>query len=646
MINVKTFLSLKNIASTDELDFGEIGILNEQLYFRGFDDRVYKIRYNEDDTYYTDIYGIRLPITYPQNPAQLTDDKIERVLIKRLVDEDGNYIDTEFDGDDTEMKYIISWDEGRVVEDTISQNYHPFNKMEVIDARYNGSEATILPIFYKNKTLARTVNGNDYIYYLISERPFDDFYPVESHLNQDGYYSKEIYLESDWREFRLSFTEDNVVYYNPLYLETYGDKRLYDNDFYINANIWSDYLYYLYMIKTKSFFPFKNLVENYTPVYYTTTYSPLNAIEQECTEGTDYSYPMGNVCEVLRIKLKNASTLGLKNNLNVLVGVGLGTSSTAPNIRSLPGGQTYPDFPVFARAFVNQVEGTDDYEIVFRSHVYLYLSNIENYKPFIVFLSQIPYDYYDYSIDRNNYTDLDIPNGTLESPVRMKVDFIKNLFPVFYNADCVLEYDRSSITLEQQLKRTYNYNTPIFFSNNSNILYTDNEIENTFKKINMLKGDGASDPNPNRYVTCYFVNNLMLDYVRYNLNSLNLQKDRNNISKFQLDPRTLFLNLKKQNTISTSDDLNNMKIVGNLQGIVAARLGTYSICFVGTDENMAGTYSSQSNNYNGNDNPSTGIQGYCWNSLICISANSIARAQFEDNAVKIVSRRVAYSKDQ
>ena len=643
MINVKTFLSLKNIASTDELDFGEIGILNEQLYFRGFDYRVYKIRYNEDDTYYTDIYGIRLPITYPQNPAQLTDDKIERVLIKRLVDEDGNYIDTEFVGDDTEMKYVISWEEGRVTEDTISQNYHPFNKMDVVGERSSGSEATILPIFYKNKTIAKTVDGNDYIYYLISERPFDDFYPVESHLNQEGYYSKEIYLESDWREVQL---EDDTYYYILNLGSKYNKKRLYENDFYINANIWSDYLYYLYMIKTMSFFPFKELVENYTPVYYTTTYAPLNVITQECIEGVDYQILMGNALQVHRIKLKNASALGLKHNLNILAGIGLGTSNTVPNIRSLPGGQTYPDFPVFTRAFVNQIEDTNDYEIVFKGSPILYLSNIETYKPYIVFLSQIPYDYDNYSIDQYDYTDLDIPNGTLESPVRMKVDFIKNLFPVFYNADCVLEYDRSSITLEQQLSRTYNYNTPIFFSNNSNILYTDNEIENTFKKINMLKSDGASDPNPNRYVTCYFVNNLMLDYVRYNLNSLNLQKDRNNISKFQLDPRTLFLNLKKQNTISTSDDLNNMKIVGNLQGIVAARLGTYSICFVGTDENMAGTYSSQSNNYNGNDNPSTGIQGYCWNSLICISANSIARAQFEDNAVKIVSRRVAYSKDQ
>ena len=69
MINVKTFLSLKNIASTDELDIGEIGILNEQLYFRGFDDRVYKIKSFEDGTYYTNIYGVRIPVTYPQDPA-------------------------------------------------------------------------------------------------------------------------------------------------------------------------------------------------------------------------------------------------------------------------------------------------------------------------------------------------------------------------------------------------------------------------------------------------------------------------------------------------------------------------------------------------------------------------------------------------
>lgn len=646
MINVKTFLSLKNIASIDELDIGDIGILNDEIYFRDFNEKVRKIKVLDDNTYYTDIYGIRIPVTYPQNPDQLTDDKMERVLIKRLVDDDGNYIDTEFVGDNTEMKYVISWDEGKIVEDTISANYHPFNKMDVIGERTTGSEATILPIFYKNKTIAKTVDGNDYIYYLISSHPFSDFYPVESHLNQEGYYSKEIYLESDWREVSLETVIDDVTSYNSLDLGDHNNKRLYENDFYMNASIWSDYLYYLYMIKTKSFFPFKELVENYTPVYYTTTYAPLNVITQECIEGVDYQILMGNALQVHRIKLKNASALGLKHNLNILAGIGLGTSDTVPNIRSLPGGQTYPDFPVFTRAFVNKIEDTNDYEIVFKDSPILYLSNIETYKPYIVFLSQIPYDYYNYSLDQYDYTDLDIPNGTLESPVRMKVDFIKNLFPVFYNADCVLEYDRSSITLEQQLKRTYNYNTPIFFSNNSNILYTDNEIENTFKKINMLKSDGASDPNPNRYVTCYFVNNLMLDYVRYNLTSLNLQKDRNNISKFQLDPRTLFLSLKKQYTISTSDDLNNMKIVGNLQGIVAARLGTYSICFVGTDENMAGTYSSQSNNYNGNDNPSTGIQGYCWNSLICISANSIARAQFEDNAVKIVSRRVAYSKEQ
>ena len=626
MINVKTFLSLKNIASTDDLDFGDIGILNEQLYFRGLDDRVYKIKSFEDGTYYTNIYGVRIPVTYPQDPAQLTDDKMERVLIKRLVTSDGNYVDTEFDGDDTEMKYIISWEDGRVIEDTISQNYHPFNKMEVIDAKYNGNESTILPIFYKNKSIGRTIGDNEYIYYLISERPFDDFYPVESHLNQDGFYSKEIYLESDWRE----------VQQDPLYLDTYDNKKLYDDCFFINASIWNDYLYYLYMIKTMSFFPFKQLVENYTPIYCTTSYAPLNSITQTpefTVDGTSFT--------INRIKLNNASDLELTDGMCVLAGVAFSTGSSAPNIRSLPLSQTYPDYPLFTRAFVHRIPDTDDYDVVpFYSMRVTFAQNTA--KPYIVFLSQIPYDYYpkgELVDDVHEYEDLDIENGTLESPVRMKIDFIKNLFPVFYNADFSTTWNRTGWTLEEHLKKTTNYNTPIFFSNNSNVLYNQ-----TSKRVNIVTGQGASDPNPNRYVTCYFVNNFMLDYKTYNLLSLDIDKSRNVILTNQT-LQTNFLYLRESHTFNKSD-LNYIKIVGNLDGITTARLGATSLCFVGTDENLAGTYNSQTGTYNGNDNPATGVQGFCWNSLVCINSNSIEWLQFEDETIKIVTRRVAYSKEQ
>ena len=625
MINVKTFLSLKNIASTDELDFGEIGILNEQLYFRGFDDRIYKIRYNEDDTYYTDIYGIRLPITYPQNPAQLTDDKMERVLIKRLVDEDGNYIDTEFDGDDTEMKYVISWDEGRVVEDTISQNYHPFNKMEVIDARYIGSEATILPIFYKNKTLAKTVNGKDYIYYLISERPFDDFYPVESHLNQDGYYSKEIYLESDWRE---------VPFSNPLELEGYEDKRLYENDFYMNASIWSDYLYYLYMIKTMSFFPFKQLVENYTPVYYTTSYAPLNSITQTPEFTVD-----GTLFTITRIKLNNASDLKLTDGICVLAGIAFNTGDNAPNIRNLPLSQTYPNYPVFTRAFVHRIPDTDDYEIVPDVIPFGITFAQNTAKPYIVFLSQIPYDYYpngELVDDVHEYEDLDIENGTLESPVRMKVDFIKNIFPVFYNATCVLDYNRSSITLEQQLMKHYNYNTPIFFSTSSNILY-----EKTLAfKDNIIESRYAGGSNI--YIKNYFVNNLMLDYEEFNLLVNTLQKSNNYLQK--LNNKSMCIGIQKTNTISNASELENKKIIGNIEGIKYERTGTLSTCFIGSDENLFGTYDTMYHRFSSNDDPASGKQGFCWNSFLAVSSSLISLGQFDYG--RIVSRRVAYSKEQ
>lgn len=620
MINVKTFLSLKNIASTDELDIGEIGILNEQLYFRGFDDRVYKIKSFEDGTYYTNIYGVRIPVTYPQDPAQLTDDKMERVLIKRFVTSDGNYVDTEFVGDETEMKYIISWEDGRVIEDTISQNYHPFNKMEVIDAKYNGSESTILPIFYKNKSIGKTIGDNEYIYYLISERPFDDFYPVESHLNQDGFYSKEIYLESDWRE----------VYSQPLYLDTHEKKKLYEDCFFINASIWNDYLYYLYMIKTMSFFPFKQLVENYTPVYYTTTYSPLKDIDQT----PDFDVLINNFT-IRKVTLNNASSLELIDGSCVLVGIAFGENDTVPDIRNMPG-QTYPTYPLFTRAFVHKIPETENFEIIFRNTV-SHRFRIQTAKPYIVFILQIPYDYYD--IPDTGYYDLNIDNGTLESPVRMKVDFIKNLFPVFYNADFSTTWNRTGWTLEEHLKKTTNYNTPIFFSNNSNVLYNQ-----TSKRVNIVTGQGASDPNPNRYVTCYFVNNFMLDYKTYNLLSLDIDKSRNVILTNQT-LQTNFLYLRESHTFNKSD-LNYIKIVGNLDGITTARLGATSLCFVGTDENLAGTYNSQTGTYNGNDNPATGVQGFCWNSLVCINSNAIEWLQFEDEMIKIVTRRVAYSKEQ
>ena len=524
------------------------------------------------------------------------------------------------------MKYIISWDEGRVVEDTISQNYHPFNKMEVIDAKYNGNESTILPIFYKNKSIGRTIGDNEYIYYLISERPFDDFYPVESHLNQDGFYSKEIYLESDWRE----------VQQDPLYLDTYDNKKLYDDCFFINASIWNDYLYYLYMIKTMSFFPFKQLVENYTPIYCTTSYAPLNSITQTpdfTVDGTSFT--------INKIKLNNASDLELTDGMCVLAGVAFSTGSSAPNIRSLPLSQTYPDYPLFTRAFVHRIPDTDDYDVVpFYPMRVTFAQNTA--KPYIVFLSQIPYDYYpkgELVDDVHEYEDLDIENGTLESPVRMKVDFIKNLFPVFYNADFSTTWNRTGWTLEEHLKKTTNYNTPIFFSNNSNILYNQ-----TSKRVNIVTGQGASDPNPNRYVTCYFVNNFMLDYKTYNLLSLDIDKSRNVILTNQT-LQTNFLYLRESHTFNKSD-LNYIKIVGNLEGTTATRLGATSLCFVGTDENLAGTYNSQTGTYNGNDNPATGVQGFCWNSLVCINSNAIEWLQFEDETIKIVTRRVAYSKEQ
>lgn len=273
MINIKSFLSLKKISDISEMNIGDVCLLNDKILLKNADGYFKTISFSDENYFEFIIYGIRVPVQGLL--SIMTDETIERVIIKRKIMPNGEIIDNELVGDDCYLDFTKS-------VDTFS-DLHPFNGMNkeerTIASRtgnllygfvsstnesnrwndYYTKKAyfTRLPLFYKNKEKTRTVNGIKYDYYLISDVYWDDFYPVESHLKDNGEYASSIWIESDWHVADLS------SFGNPRSKYFLGDFILNDNNddiptYCINSLVWYDYLYYLFMIKTASFKPFLN----------------------------------------------------------------------------------------------------------------------------------------------------------------------------------------------------------------------------------------------------------------------------------------------------------------------------------------------------------------------------------------------------
>lgn len=287
MITIKSFLSLKKVACISDLDVGDVALLNDKIIIKYSDNDIRKIGYRESNTNVTYIYGIRVPLgDFPdessinKNTSELTDDVIQRVLIKRYVSDNGIIRDEEFIDEDIPLidGKPLEWyyDDGYFFNNAYD-NLCPFNGMNseykqvvptadqenyILFFNYQplpiDIKFTSLPIFYKNKE--KTIQKNDgfYDYYLISEVFFDDFYPVESHLMDNGQYADKIWIESDWNTHNLKPNPDSFnksKFFGGDYITEAENKNR--PTFVINQLVWFDYLYYIYMIKCASFKPLR-----------------------------------------------------------------------------------------------------------------------------------------------------------------------------------------------------------------------------------------------------------------------------------------------------------------------------------------------------------------------------------------------------
>ena len=119
MKNMKSHLTIKNVADYSEIEIGDICLINGLIVLRDFDNNLKFLKYENNEDIDFVIYGIRVPVE--SNLTDMTDDTIERVLIKRKISHSGNIVDEEIIGDDTNLVFTNT-------TDTFS-SLHPFDKM-------------------------------------------------------------------------------------------------------------------------------------------------------------------------------------------------------------------------------------------------------------------------------------------------------------------------------------------------------------------------------------------------------------------------------------------------------------------------------------------------------------------------------------
>ena len=181
MKSLKTFLTIKRCASLEESENNDVFFVGEHLFYKTMSGNIQELKTKPFLDEYGIIYGIRVRVSDDGDVNSMTDDKIERVLIVRTIDKHGVYHDNEIHGDDTGLTFYT---EGNKFSGTLNNTF-PFNDFEEVPSRYNDNLFIKIPLFYKNKTNLQTRNGEKYLYYLISNSCFDDFYPSESHKTQE-----------------------------------------------------------------------------------------------------------------------------------------------------------------------------------------------------------------------------------------------------------------------------------------------------------------------------------------------------------------------------------------------------------------------------------------------------------------------------
>jgi hypothetical protein len=484
MKTIKTLLTIKTISDVSDLDYGEIAIFEDKLYFRNYSGDLSTVDFfNENKYVIVIIYGLRVSVVNDK-------DNIERVLIERRIYEDGRVIDIEKIGDESGLDFKA---ENHVFYNGLFDDLEPFKSMEEVSTactnelqyNYNGKFVK-LPIFFKNKEKTKTIDGVMFDYYLISPICFDDFYPVESHKKDTGYVDC-IFLESDWRQHE----GDHYISPEDMPIDGGWDGlwAVFMMNNLINDVILYCYLYYIYFIKTANFKPFSDISPQKKSVFI------VGAGGFENFDGYDdsmlthlYNLNGGNssdLSDVLTqeeiqkypwyLKLtngKNDNTF-FENiffedciyNINGYVNNGTSASSYIDLVslvaqpKFLP--QKQQGCVFFLVSELMELQHLDSGEDAFRANRRI-VSNSSN--PYVIKL--IPFFYDQTNVYGNGFIRSDelIENNTYTDSGNFCIDHLRNLLPVFYNA--YMPFDKNNpyndyISTEGRKKIIENYNVVI-----------------------------------------------------------------------------------------------------------------------------------------------------------------------------------------
>jgi hypothetical protein len=567
MKNIKSHLTIKKVADYSEIEIGDICLINGLIVLRDFDNNLKFLKYESSDFI---IYGIRVPVK--SNLIDMTDDTIERVLIKRKVSPSGNIIDEEITGDDTNLVFTK-------INDTFT-SLHPFDKMikrqidvvsnngnslaafssstrsggEEFDNHYiRSSFFTKLPLFYKNKEKTKIVDGVEYDYYLISDIHWVDFKPVESHLKDNGDYANEIWIESDWHVADLASNEETKSSY-------------FDGDFVINSDnediptycinslVWFDYLYYIYMIKTASFRPFLDeskwtfdITKAYNFIYY---------------DGSNYKMLQTNDDYIENEQLDLAVTFDDTYPNTMLV-----ISSSLFQSHSEYLQKICDDLNKFNHCLVLRKNGTSEiYYVCVKSdafvngeQIYIDISLVQSSIDLlsstytVLLIKSIPYntdEVYPATNDRSYFDEH-----------RFCVDYISNIFPVFFKPFYFMEKDLSElITYDLNVITASSLNYDTFIDCGFRSCWLN---ESTSKKRNLF---GTSENSYN-----YPLNNLKIPYFNGVCSAFELSNEISNnvdISSSVNNNNEKLKMMKLTNGIASSSFIDGTNFVarGNLQG--------------------------------------------------------------------------------
>ena len=344
----------------------------------------------------------------------------------------------------------------------------------------------------------------------------------------------------------------------------------------LNKNIWFGCLYYLYMIKTASFFPFKDIIEGYKPVFYSSR-GVLNGIEQEA----DWDNGVQSYNGVLRtITLKNVGNLNFFEGQKFIAFVGCEQGTVQNNsardiiafISDLIDHQESEGYPV---EFCYEIEATvvscaNNNCVLSFNNCELDRTLLYSFKPFVFLLKQINYDY-----DNNSIDSLYMERNCFISADRMNIDGIKNLFPVFFSkenfvfesmygieyATCINEsiIELGVTNFENYYLNKINHYMPyIFASNSSNASYLQTGFNKSIVRIKNNTIDWF-------YCDINRLKKAKNDFITDNLsgddfNSIDCLNENNNT-----DEIANIWNCKKIVSLNTSINYRH-QIIGDLKG--------------------------------------------------------------------------------